>query len=399
MSFNGNLQPSSDTGEDLTTKGDVHGYSTENTRVPVGTDGHVLTARASNSYGIAWEAAGGGSEINKFTSASTFTPTAQTGNISIGLDGTLITAGSLIVVVDSSTDITIAAGDNAFRSVSPSSSLTIQSSSATGMNNFSYDSKDFSVASQETVPLAVFFKTDGTAMYVSGNTGYIYQYTLSTPFDVSTASYASKSFDTSSQDSTPAGLAFKSDGTVCWVMGKSADVISQYTLSSAWDISTASYASKQFSVATQENIAQGIWVSSDGTKFYICGGQNDTVYQYTMSTPYDISTGSYASKSFSVASQDTNAQDLQLSSDGVFLYVMGSVTQKVYQYTMSTPYDVSTASYNSKFLDCSSQDSQTLGLYVNIGENRLYMAGANNDKVYQYSGASYAGTSYATVFS
>lgn len=60
MSFNGNLQPGTDAGEDLTTKGDVHGYSTENTRVPVGTDGHVLTARASDSYGIAWEAAGGG---------------------------------------------------------------------------------------------------------------------------------------------------------------------------------------------------------------------------------------------------------------------------------------------------------------------------------------------------
>ena len=60
MSFNGNLQPSSDAGEDLTTKGDVHGYSTENTRVPVGVDGTVLTARSSDSYGIAWEAGGGG---------------------------------------------------------------------------------------------------------------------------------------------------------------------------------------------------------------------------------------------------------------------------------------------------------------------------------------------------
>jgi len=60
LSFNGNLQPSSDAGEDLTTKGDVHGFSSENTRVPVGVDGTVLTARASDSYGIAWEAAAGG---------------------------------------------------------------------------------------------------------------------------------------------------------------------------------------------------------------------------------------------------------------------------------------------------------------------------------------------------
>ena len=60
MSFNGNLQPSSDAGEDLTTKGDVHGYSTENTRVPVGTDNYVLTADSTNSYGIAWKEAAGG---------------------------------------------------------------------------------------------------------------------------------------------------------------------------------------------------------------------------------------------------------------------------------------------------------------------------------------------------
>jgi len=61
LSFNGNLQPGTDAGEDLTTKGDLHGYSTENTRVPVGSDGQTLTARSSNSNGIAWETGGGGS--------------------------------------------------------------------------------------------------------------------------------------------------------------------------------------------------------------------------------------------------------------------------------------------------------------------------------------------------
>ncbi len=54
MSFNGNLQPSSDAGEDLTTKGDIHGYSTENTRVPVGSDTQVLNADSTASLGIDW---------------------------------------------------------------------------------------------------------------------------------------------------------------------------------------------------------------------------------------------------------------------------------------------------------------------------------------------------------
>jgi len=358
------------------------------------TDDNTLYRR--NDSNNAWHNVSG--EVNKFTTAATFTPAIQSGDTSIGLDTTLMTAGKIIVNVDGDADITLSTATNAFRTVSPSSSLTIVSVNGTDMSDFSYDSKLLAVDSQETVVLAVFFKTDGSIMYISGNTGDIFQYTLSTPWDVSTGSYASKLFDTSSQDSTPAALSFKSDGATVWVMGKDADVISQYTLSTPWDISTSSYASKQFSVASQENIAQGLYVSSDGTKFYVCGGQNDTVYQYTMSTPYDISTGSYASKSFDASTQVGNAQGLQFKSDGTMFYVLDSTTQKIFQYTMSTPYDVSTASYNSKFLDSSSQDSQPLGVYVNIDENRVYVAGAGNDDIFQYSGTNFGGTAYATVY-
>ena len=39
----------------LTTKGDLLGFSTEETRIPVGGDGKVMTARASATFGIDWE--------------------------------------------------------------------------------------------------------------------------------------------------------------------------------------------------------------------------------------------------------------------------------------------------------------------------------------------------------
>jgi len=39
----------------LTTKGDLLGFSTEETRIPVGADGKVMTARASATFGIDWE--------------------------------------------------------------------------------------------------------------------------------------------------------------------------------------------------------------------------------------------------------------------------------------------------------------------------------------------------------
>lgn len=41
----------------LTTKGDIYGYSTTNARIPVGSDGQILTADSTQSLGVKWAAA------------------------------------------------------------------------------------------------------------------------------------------------------------------------------------------------------------------------------------------------------------------------------------------------------------------------------------------------------
>jgi hypothetical protein len=56
--------------------------------------------------------------------------------------------------------------------------------------------------------------------------------------------------------------------------------VNKYVLSSAWDISSASY-SQAFSVSSQENDPQALFFKSDGTKMYVLGSGSDTVYQYT----------------------------------------------------------------------------------------------------------------------
>jgi hypothetical protein len=47
----------------LTTKGDIWGYSTTNARIPVGTNGQVLTADSTAATGVAWATAAGGSSF------------------------------------------------------------------------------------------------------------------------------------------------------------------------------------------------------------------------------------------------------------------------------------------------------------------------------------------------
>tara|TARA_R110002020_G_scaffold40261_1_gene119177 strand:- start:450 stop:1133 length:684 start_codon:yes stop_codon:yes gene_type:complete len=52
-------EKATDTGTDLTTKGDIHGYSDTNTRVPIGSNDQILTADSSEALGLKWATSSG----------------------------------------------------------------------------------------------------------------------------------------------------------------------------------------------------------------------------------------------------------------------------------------------------------------------------------------------------
>jgi hypothetical protein len=56
----------------LTTKGDLFGFDTADARIPIGTNGQVLTADSAQSLGLKWAAPAGGGALTKIT-AGTFT--------------------------------------------------------------------------------------------------------------------------------------------------------------------------------------------------------------------------------------------------------------------------------------------------------------------------------------
>jgi sugar lactone lactonase YvrE len=243
----------------------------------------------------------------------------------------------------------------------------------------------FYVGGQELTQQGIAFKPDGTTFYIVGTTNKtIYQYSCATAWDVSTGSYASKSFSVNAQETNPGDLFFKSDGTTFYIVGTTNDTVYQYSCATAWDVSTASYASKSFSVATQETGPTGLFFKSDGTTFYIVGTINDTVYQYSCATAWDVSTGSYASKSFSVNAQESSPQTLFFKSDGTKFYVIGQANATVYQYSCATAWDVSTASYDTRLFSFAGQDSTINGLFFKADGTRLYAAGQANYNIYQY---------------
>jgi len=254
----------------------------------------------------------------------------------------------------------------------------------------SYANKSFFVAAQEGTNFrGLTFSADGSKAYIHGQSEVIYQYTLSTPWDISTGSYVSKSFSTATQIASGGGIFFKSDGTAVYVIDWSNDIVYQYTLSTPWDISTASYASKSFSIATQEFNATGeeLFISSDGTRLFIVGWGTDNVYSYTMSTAWDISTASYDSKSFSVVTQDANPTSLSFHPDGKKMYIAGFSSKAIFQYTLGTAWDLSTASYDTgETFDVSGQVTYLYGVSFNPDGSSFYTVDDTlGNKIDQYS--------------
>ncbi len=250
----------------------------------------------------------------------------------------------------------------------------------------------FVVASQETEPRDVVFSNDGKTMYVVGNIGNdITYYTLSTPWSITSASFVSQ-FSVGSQLTVPLGMYFKPDGTKFYVVGTTgvgaaATAVNQYTCGTPWDLTTASYDSVAFSVNAQDTNPNGIEFKPDGTKFYVIGNANDTIYQYSCSTPWNVSTASYDSVSFSVLAQENNVQKVRFSSDGTKFLVVGFSGDDINYYTLTTPWNASTASFVGIITSLSSVIGETApsGLYWKPDGTKLYACGFTNDTVYEFS--------------
>lgn len=193
-------------------------------------------------------------------------------------------------------------------------------------------------------PTGITFKTDGTKMYFIGYQGDdINEFDLSTPWEPSTSTFV-QTKSISAQETSPSGLRFKTDGTKMFVIGSSSDQVREYSLSTAWDVSTASYV-RGFSVSSQTGTPTGITFGSSGTKMFV--SDLNAIYEYTLSTGWDVSTATYV-QSLSTTDVPSNyTRDIVLNDDGTKIYVAGYY-DFVYEYVMSTAYDLSTATFNTK---------------------------------------------------
>ena len=152
------------------------------------------------------------------------------------------------------------------------------------------------------------------------------------------------------------GMAFSSTGTRLYTLiyrGSTSRNIQEHRLSTAWDITTASFDSPnavefELYYGDSDVTFSDLTFSIDGTKMYVSEsgvGGIENVRQYSLSTGYDLTTASYEKTK---ALTEGSPTVLEFSEDGSRLYVITSGRDVIgHQYDLSTPWDVATLSYNS----------------------------------------------------
>jgi len=247
----------------------------------------------------------------------------------------------------------------------------------------SYDNKSYDYNPPNTNSFDLFFKPDGTKLYlIDGNNGSakVTQHTLSTAWDISSASYDSVSLSLQALEPNAAGMFIKPDGTELYITGQFNDVVRQFTMT-AWDLSTATLTAG-FYVGTQDSSMGCVYIRPDGTKMYTYGNSGDTLYQYTLSTPWLVSSATYnTSKAF----PDTGAlYGVNFRDDGLAMYSSTNSTDLITQYTLSSAWNISTIVAAGTF-NTNAPANGPAGIRWKADGTKFYTATPGNDIAYQFS--------------
>ena len=266
------------------------------------------------------------------------------------------------------------------------------------LTNTEDNGKSFDYSAQINIPMAHCFNNDGTIMYVlcnatvSGDNGEIFQYTLSTPWDITSATYASKTFV---GDAQALGMFFKPDGTKFYVCedGGGTSVI-EYDLGTPWDITTAVLSGDTFDFSALFSRGFGIFFKPDGTEMYLWDGDNMVIRQYTLATAWDITTATHTN-SFSPGYNLQYAGGGFISPDGKNLLTIKSVGAKVQKFELTTAWDITSAVYRNEY--AVTPAAAMFGLMAAPDGSAFYLGKQSTKSVYQFDLTGASSDSAVTV--
>lgn len=241
-----------------------------------------------------------------------------------------------------------------------------------------YNSVSFSLAGEDINPLAIQWVNSGsTLLMAGGNTGKIYKYAASSPYDITSLIADANTIDVTGEDVEPVGVTTNDTGTKLWILGRATDTIYEYDLTSAFDFTTATYNSASFAVNGQVTTPQAMHWRNDGV-FWVLGDDTKTIFEYNLGTVDDITTASYSGTNFTVSDQDNQPTAILFDPNGETMYMAGVENNLIHRYVLQAFGDINTATYDS---------SEITNYDVQIREGSgSYIQSNTRDKTYQWTG-------------
>jgi hypothetical protein len=239
-----------------------------------------------------------------------------------------------------------------------------------------------------------YISPDGIYFYTTHSTGQVRQYTLSVAWDITTGTFTrSFSLNTGITFTQAIGVEFKPDGTKMYVCGDTSTgtKIVTYNLSTAWNLSTATYSNNKTTDVKYARIR-----FQDNGKFVFLLDVNNNIYKYSITSAWNITTLSSSSiqsnnlknvlVSYSPGLSGSNIRfyGLGFNDIGTELYCGDLETRKLYAFKFGTSWDLSTLSYLTE-LNVSSRDNSPMDGFIDSSRTRLLITGFQNNKVYAYN--------------
>ncbi len=272
------------------------------------------------------------------------------------------------------------------------------------------------------------FNEDGSKFFTItshlGGEDFVTEWNLSTPYDISTRSYAGDSercfldapddvnqVDAGNQGATGGGdIAFSSDGLTMLTTNRGTssgknDFVLRFDLTTAYDISTCQYNSGRYidTDALQEvdtfelreeavkHYLSGIAIKPDGTKIFLnfndsSGDKDkDSIKEYTLSTPFDLSTMTVETTAIQLNIND-NPEGMSFSNDGKKLFLANKNANNIEQYSLPTAYSLVGAVKDGTVTPRNSSGGtiDISGLTFNGVGLKVYIASQGSEIVFEY---------------
>ncbi|MEP1097385.1 MAG: MBG domain-containing protein [Cyclobacteriaceae bacterium] len=261
-------------------------------------------------------------------------------------------------------------------------------------NSPQFNGPPLSIDPEEEYAQGLVFSTDGTKLFIIGSkflgqgTAEINQYTLTTPFDLTSGmSFDGNPFDISNFTISPTDLLFDPSGTRLFVLGEDEATIFQFRLSEPYDITTGvAYNGISVDIRVNDTQPTGMVFNNSGKALYIIGKEHNEIVRYSVpNNEYDLSNGLAVSQISSfVASEVSKPEGLVFDPTGTRLLIIDSSADDISQFSLTNGFSLLSSTYNGRF-SISAQEGVPTGLTLNSNGTKLYVTGFVGDDINQYT--------------